>query len=165
VDAVAIAVTVVLIAFGAAAAGFIVRRGRPVFTEGRELQRRLKAVPGERRREIGRALRAGRAVRDPRDAALAADIASNRLRLVQKVRAGKVEAILLGVEILLALAFIAQAIREPHPGLVLALLPLGFLVSVHIFSLRLKKRLELAEKANRALAGELRLANETSAYG
>jgi hypothetical protein len=38
----------------------------------RDLRRRLRQLPRERRKEIGRAIRAGRAVHDPRDAGLAA---------------------------------------------------------------------------------------------
>jgi len=49
----------------------------------REIRRQLRQLPRERRRDIGAAIRAGRAVSDPRDAALAAAWAE---QLVAKAR-------------------------------------------------------------------------------
>jgi uncharacterized protein YhdP len=46
-----------------------------VILSGRDLRRALRRLPSERRKAIGRAVREGRSVDDPRDAALAVSLA------------------------------------------------------------------------------------------
>ena len=71
------AVFVVAIAIPAAAIGW--RKGRRRVAKD-EWAQKWRSIDPDRKRRIGRAVRAGRAVEDPRDAALAAEAAARFLR-------------------------------------------------------------------------------------
>jgi hypothetical protein len=150
VEALTAAIVTALIALSAAVVAFVVLRRNAQLREARDLQRRIKALDRERRREIARAIRGGRAVRDPRDAALAADLAAHSAhaaRRLSRLRLWLFEAVVSSL-------IVAAALWTGHAWvlvlLVHVLLPLASLVLAR----RAATQAARAAETNRALAAQ-----------
>jgi hypothetical protein len=170
VDTMALVVFAIVVLLAAGAGLYAVYRSRAQFRESLALRRRAKALSRERRRDLARALRGGRAVRDPRDAALAADLAAHQGRLFSRMAFGKTRYVILVIEILIAIGLLVRAVTDPTPALLAGLFPLLLAVAFHLSWGYGVRRLERAEAANRALANEFRLGQppkpeRTSAQG
>jgi hypothetical protein len=155
VEGVVITVVIAFL-FGGMATAYVLRN-RPQLRETRDLRRRTKQLSRERRRDLARALRGGRAVRDPRDAALAADLAEHQGRVFRRFSFGKGRYVILAVEILIGIGLLVRAITEPGLELIAALLPLLLAVGFHLSRGYNVRRLERAEATNQTLADEFRL--------
>jgi hypothetical protein len=166
----ALVVFAVVVLLAAGAGLYAVYRSRAQFRESLALRRRAKAISRERRRDLARALRGGRAVRDPRDAALAADLAAHQSRLFSRMAFGKTRYVILVIEILIAIGLLVRVVTDPTPALLAGLVPLLFALAFHLTRSYGVRRLGRAEAANRALANEFRLGQplkpeRTSAQG
>ena len=116
------------------------------------IRQRLRELPPERGRAIRRAVRRGEAVADPRDAALAAEVAA-RMQGLRRIGRWyrKRWIIVLHVLTLVGAAYWVVAGEWWLGALLIAALVYPFVTFV--FFDRLADRARLAEEKNRALAG------------
>ena len=144
------AVFVALIAVPAAVIGW--RKGRQRVAKD-EWVKTWRSVDPDRKRRIGRAVRAGRAVDDPRDAALAAEAAARLLRWNFDF---KRLALLELVAAVVALPGILLAVGRPNRlELIAAVVGPGSLLFFTLWVGWFRRRAASAEKANRRLAETL----------
>jgi MFS family permease len=124
--------------------------------------RAIRALPKERRRELTRAVRAGRAVADPRDRALAADWAHTftdawwpRWLLPREPPRGKAKALWLlhGAWVLATVVLVAvgaaSSLHGPWRWIVLALLIYGLVAIPPLLWFTLRVRWNAPEAARR----------------
>jgi hypothetical protein len=142
------AVFVVAIAIPAGVIGW--RRGRRRVGNDEWVQR-WKSVEPDRRRRIGRAVRAGRAVDDPRDAALAAEAAARFLRW--KFDFKRLAVLELVAAAVLLPGILLAGVRPNREELLAAGAGLGSLVFAALWVGWFRRRAAAAEEANRRLAG------------
>jgi hypothetical protein len=161
---VVVAIVLITLAVLAGLVGAFLLRGVPVeLRKSRALKRRMKTLDRRRRRDLAGALRRGRAVRDPRDAALAAEMAAQARRMFRKFAYGRIRYAVLAIELILAAGLIARAATAPSLALLIPAIPLLVALGAHALRGRTEQRLHRAEIANRALAEEFPLAEVVDA--
>jgi hypothetical protein len=139
----------------AAGGGAFLLRGIPAeLQKSRALKRQIKALDRGRRRDLASAIRRGRAVRDPRDAALAAAMAAHTHRTFRKFAYGRIRYAVLAIELIFAAGLIARAATAPSLALLIPAIPLLVALGAHTLRGRTEQRLHRAETVNRALAAE-----------
>jgi hypothetical protein len=148
VDALTAIVAAALVALGAVVVSFVVLWNRGQLRDTRDLRRRIKALDRERRREIESAIRGGRAVGDPRDAALAADVAAHSAHAFSRLSRPR----LWLFEAVISSLIVFAALWTGHAWLLVFLVHLLLPLASFILLRRTAMRSARAAEANRALA-------------